>query len=81
MLSEEFVAAIEKAFSVKGFDLKVEFEDLEMWDEAIFFTKGLISEKGYYYISYYKTFRVEFLLENGNLIVISYNPGRGEGYV
>lgn len=81
MLSEEFVAAVEKAFSVEGFDLKVDFGDVEVWDEAIFFTRSLISERGYNYVSYYRTFRVEFLLENGNLIVLSYNPGRRNGYV
>ncbi|WP_457680233.1 hypothetical protein [Thermovibrio sp.] len=75
MLSEEFMAAVEKALSLKGFDLKVEFSDIESWDEAIFFTKGLISERECNYVSYHHTFKVEFLLENGNLISLSYKPG------
>jgi len=62
VLSEEFVAAVEKAFSVEGFDLKVDFGDVEVWDEAIFFTRSLISEKGYNYVSYYRTFRINFAL-------------------
>ena len=79
MLSEEFMAAVEKAFSVKGFDLNVEFRDVESWDEAIFFTRGMISEKDVGYVSYHHTFKVEFLLENGNLISLSYRPGGFDG--
>ncbi len=79
MLSEEFMAAVEKAFTVKGFDLTVEFRDVESWDEAIFFTKGMISEKEVGYVSYHHTFKVEFLLENGNLISLSYRPGGFDG--
>ncbi|WP_456341591.1 hypothetical protein [Thermovibrio sp.] len=79
MLSEEFMAAVEKAFTVKGFDLNVEFRDVESWDEAIFFTRGMISEKDVGYVSYHHTFKVEFLLENGNLISLSYRPGGFDG--
>jgi len=79
MLSEEFIAAVERAFTVKGFDLNVEFRDVESWDEAIFFTRGMISEKDVGYVSYHHTFRVEFLLENGNLISLSYRPGGFDG--
>jgi len=75
MLSEEFIAAVEKAFTMEGFDLKVEFKDVDSWDEAIFFTKGMISEKNVGYVSYHHTFKVEFLLENGNLISLTYRPG------
>ncbi|GEM_PF-1135485 len=80
MLSEEFITAVEKTFTLKGFDLKVEFTDVESWDEAIFITKGLISEKRINYLSYHHTFKVEFLLENGNLISLSYRPGGFNGY-
>ncbi|ADU97200.1 hypothetical protein [Thermovibrio ammonificans] len=80
MLSEEFIAAVEKAFTVKGFDLKVEFRDLETWDEAIFHTKSAISERGVDYLSYHYAFKVEFLLENGNLISIAYRPTPGDIY-
>jgi hypothetical protein len=75
MLSEEFIAAVERAFSMEGFDLKVEFRDVEEWDEAIFFTKSMISEKNLSFVSYHHTFKVEFLLENGNLISLTYKPG------
>ena len=80
MLSDEFIAAVEKTFTVKGFDLNVEFHDLETWDEAIFHTKGLISSHGVGYVSFHHTFKVEFLLENGNLISLSYRPVPGDTY-
>ncbi len=80
MLSDEFIAAVEKAFSVKGFDLNVEFRDLETWDEAIFHTRSLISEHEIEFVSYHHTFKVEFLLENGNLISLSYRPTPGDTY-
>ncbi len=75
MLSEEFIAAVERVFTLKGFDLNVEFRDVESWDEAIFFTKSMISEKGVNYVSYHHTFKVEFLIENGNLISLTFKPG------
>ncbi|TCK03417.1 hypothetical protein [Phorcysia thermohydrogeniphila] len=79
MLSDEFIAAVEKAFTIKGFDLKVEFRDLETWDEAIFHTQSLLSSRNVSYVSYHHTFTVEYLLENGNLISISYKPtGAGD---
>jgi hypothetical protein len=80
MLSEEFIAAVEKAFKMKGFDLSVEFSDIETWDEAIFHTQSLLSTRAVSYVSFHHTFRVEYLLENGNLISISYRPGYGEFY-
>jgi hypothetical protein len=85
MLSDEFIAAVEKAFTIKGFDLKVEFGDLETWDEAIFHTQSLLSARDISYVSYHHTFKVEYLLENGNLISISYKPTLtgdfdGQGY-
>jgi len=70
-----------KRFKAKGLDLKIDSRDVEVWNEAIFLTKNLIFERSYSYASYCKTFRVEFLLENGNLTVLSYNPGRRNGYV
>ncbi len=79
MLSEEFMTALEKAFTLKGFDLKVEFRDLEAWDEAIFYTRGLISKYGVNYVSYHHTFKVEYLLENGNYISLSFKPGENHG--
>ncbi|RUM88073.1 MAG: hypothetical protein DSZ25_02605 [Thermovibrio sp.] len=80
MLSEEFTAAVEKAFSLKGFDLNAEFRDVETWDEAIFLTRSLISQRDIKYVSYHHTFKVEFLLENGNLISLSFKPQSGEFY-
>ena len=80
MLSDEFTTAVEKTFSVRGFDLNVEFRDLETWDEAIFHTKALISEHGVGYVSFHHTFKIEFLLENGNLISLSYRPVPGDMY-
>ena len=83
MLSEEFIAAVEKAIALKGFDLKVNFDDVEFWDEAIFFTKSLLSERGVEHVTYYHTFVVEFLLENGNLISLTYKVGgffNGDSY-
>jgi hypothetical protein len=75
VLSEEFIAAVEKALTLKGFDLKVDFDDVEFWDEAIFFTKSLLSEREVEHVTYYHTFMVEFLLGNGNLILLTYRPG------
>ncbi|SMO55761.1 hypothetical protein SAMN06269117_11063 [Balnearium lithotrophicum] len=80
MLSDEFIVAVERTFSLKGFDLNVEFPDVETWDEAIFLTKSLISEKSVNYVSYHHTFKVEFLLENGNLISLSFKPQMGDFY-
>jgi len=77
MLSEEFIEAVNRAFISKGFDLRVEFRDIALWDEAIFLTRGLIAKRGANYVSYHSTFKVEFLLENGNLISLSYRPGMG----
>jgi hypothetical protein len=50
------------------------------WDEAIFHTQSLLSTRAVSYVSFHHTFRVEYLLENGNLISISYRPGYGEFY-
>ncbi|ADY73614.1 hypothetical protein Dester_0975 [Desulfurobacterium thermolithotrophum DSM 11699] len=80
MLSEEFIAAVEKAFTMKGFDLTVEFTDIEMWDEAIFHIQSLLSVKSISYVSFHHTFKIEYLLENGNLISISYKPSSGDFY-
>ena len=80
MLSEEFIAAVEKAFTMKGFDLTVEFSDMEMWDEAIFHTQSLLSTRSVPYVSFHHTFKVEYLLKNGNLISISFRPSPGEFY-
>jgi len=80
MLSEEFIAAVEKAFTIKGFDLTVEFSDMEMWDEAIFHTQSMLSTRSVSYVSFHHPFKVEYLLKNGNLISISYRPSPGEFY-
>ncbi len=80
MLSEEFIAAVEKAFTMEGFDLAVEFSDIETWDEAIFHTQSLLSTRSMSYVSFHHTFKVEYLLENGNLISIAYRPRPGEFY-
>ena len=78
MLSDEFISAVEKAFSLEGFDLKVEFSDTDYWDEAISYTTKAIKERGVNYFAYHHTFKVEFLLDNGNLITLSYKPSAGE---
>lgn len=78
MLSEEFIAALERAFTLKGFDLSIEFSDVETWDEAVFNTQSLISANDVPYVSFPHTFKIEYLLENGNLISIAYRPSLGE---
>ncbi|MEO2069023.1 MAG: hypothetical protein ABGX27_05870 [Desulfurobacteriaceae bacterium] len=74
MLSEDIVKAIEKAFKEEGVDLRLEFPLLEMWDEAIGLIQGMIRENRINYISLHDTFRIEYLLENGNVIFVSYQP-------
>ncbi len=72
MLFEELIEAIERALTVKGFDLSLKFSDIELWDDAIFHTQSLIATKGINYTSVHRTFKVEYLIENGNVITISF---------
>jgi hypothetical protein len=74
MFSEDIVKAIERAFKEEGVDLRLEFPALKMWDEAIGLIQTMIRENGINYISLHDTFRIEYLLENGNVISISYQP-------
>ncbi len=74
MLSEEFIAAVEKAFTVKGFDLKVEFNDIAVWDEAVFHTQTVLSSRGIEHVAIHDSFKVEYLLENGNVITLVFSP-------
>ena len=76
MLSEELLEAIERTLTVKGFDLSLRFSDMELWDEAIFFTQSILSAKEAKYTSLHHTFKVEYLLENGNLISITFSPSK-----
>ncbi|WP_457567594.1 hypothetical protein [Desulfurobacterium sp.] len=74
MVPEEFEAAVEKVLSDSGFDLKVIFTELDKWDEAIFLTLALIHEKETNFITIQEPFKVEYLLENGNVITIAFRP-------
>ncbi|WP_457569845.1 hypothetical protein [Desulfurobacterium sp.] len=74
MIPEEFEAAVEKVLSNSGFDLKVVFTELEKWDEAIFLTLALINEKEKDFLTIQESFKVEYLLENGNVITIAFRP-------
>ncbi|OMH40378.1 hypothetical protein [Desulfurobacterium indicum] len=74
MIPEEFETAVEKVLSNSGFDLKVVFSELEKWDEAIFLTLALINEKEKDFLTIQESFKVEYLLENGNVITIAFRP-------
>ncbi|WP_456395309.1 hypothetical protein [Desulfurobacterium sp.] len=74
MIPEEFEAAVEKVLSNSGLDLKVVFTELEKWDEAIFLTLALINEKEKDFLTIQESFKVEYLLENGNVITIAFRP-------
>ncbi|WP_022846629.1 MULTISPECIES: hypothetical protein [unclassified Desulfurobacterium] len=74
MIPEEFEAAVEKVLSSSGFDLKVVFTELDKWDEAVFLTLALINEKEKDFVTIQESFKVEYLLENGNVISIAFRP-------